>query len=158
MITWNQVKANRYQDSVTLMQVAVRLRALEGIEDASLMMGTGPNKEILEEAGLLTPDGQAAGPNDLIIAMRGTQEAVESAQKQIEDLLKAEIPATTNREQEAPHTMAAGLEALPEANLVLISTPGIYAAAEARKALLMGKHVMIFSDNVSLDDEHALKT
>ena len=30
MITWNQVKANRYQDSVTLMQVAVRLRAALG--------------------------------------------------------------------------------------------------------------------------------
>src|SRR5207248_2177450 len=88
----------------------------------------------------------------------GTQEAVESAQSQIEDLLRAEIPATTEREQDAPHTIATGLAALPEANLVLISTPGLYAAAEARKALLMGRHVMIFSDNVSLDDEEALKT
>src|SRR3954471_3689922 len=113
--TWNQVKANRYQDSVTLMQVAVRLRALDGLEDASLMMGTQPNKEILEEAGLLTPDGQLAGPNDLIVAMRGSQEAVESAQKQIEDLLRAEIPANTAREQDAPHTIAEGLKALPEA-------------------------------------------
>src|SRR5881392_4294513 len=98
MITWNQVKTNRYQDSVTLMQVAVRLRDLDGIEDASLMMGTEPNKEMLGEAGLLTPDGQAAGPNDLIVAMRGTQQAIESAQGQMEDLLRAEIPATTERE------------------------------------------------------------
>ncbi len=158
MITWNQVKTNRYQDSVTLMQTATQLRALGGIEDASLMMGTGPNKEILVEAGLLTPDGQAAGPNDLIVAMRGTQEAVESAQGQVEDLLRAEIPVTTEREQAAPHTIAAGLQTLPEANLALISTPGLYAASEARKALLAGRHVMIFSDNVSLDDELALKT
>ena len=35
--------------------------------------------------------------------------------------------------------------------------PGDCAAAEARKALRAGLHVMIFSDNVSLDDEIALK-
>ncbi|HEX9988186.1 MAG TPA: acyl-CoA synthetase FdrA [Chloroflexia bacterium] len=155
----NIVKPNRYQDSVTLMQVAVRLRDLDGIEDASLMMGTQPNKEMLAEAGLLTPESDAAGPNDLIIAMRGTVEAVEAAaQGQIEDLLRAELPVSAERQASEPHSLSAGLAALPDANLVLISTPGIYAAAEARKALLQGRHVMIFSDNVSVEDEYALKT
>ncbi|HYO49503.1 MAG TPA: acyl-CoA synthetase FdrA [Chloroflexia bacterium] len=158
MRSLNIIKPNRYQDSVTLMQVAVRLRDLDGIEDASLMMGTQPNKAMLAEAGLLTPESDAAGPNDLIIAMRGTDEAVEAAQGQIEDLLRAEIPLSVERRAAEPHSMFAGLAALPDANLVLISTPGIYAAAEARKALLQGRHVMIFSDNVSLEDEHALKT
>jgi FdrA protein len=158
MRSLNIVKPNRYQDSVTLMQVAVRLRDLDGIEDASLTMGTQPNKEMLAEAGLLTPESDAAGPNDLIIAMRGTGEAVEAAQGQLEDLLRAEIPASAERQASEPHSLSAGLAALPDTNLVLISTPGIYAAAEARKALLQGRHVMIFSDNVSLDDEHALKT
>ncbi|HYP40476.1 MAG TPA: acyl-CoA synthetase FdrA [Chloroflexia bacterium] len=158
MRSLNIVKSNRYQDSVTLMQVAVRLRDLAGIEDASLMMGTQPNKEMLAEAGLLTQESDAAGPNDLIIAMRGTEEAVEAAQGQIEDLLRAEIPVSAERQALEPHSLSAGLAALPDANLVLISTPGIYAAVEARKALLQGRHVMIFSDNVSLEDEHALKT
>ena len=49
------------------------------------------------------------------------------------------------------------MTALPGANLALISTPGLYAAAEARKALLAGLHVMIFSDNVSIEDEQSLK-
>ena len=62
MKTVNFVKRNRYQDSVTLMQAAVRLREIEGIEDASLMMGTDPNKEILAEAGLLEDEGSIAGP------------------------------------------------------------------------------------------------
>lgn len=44
-----------------------------------------------------------------------------------------------------------------DATLALISTPGDYAAAEARKALDAGLDVMIFSDNVSVDDEIALK-
>src|SRR6476646_6471581 len=105
---------NRYQDSVTLMQVAVSLRALAGIEDASLMMGTEPNKQILDEAGLLTAPGDAAGPNDLIVALRGEQAALETAQGQIETLLRADLPPDTERGTEAPHTLAAGLVALPE--------------------------------------------
>jgi succinyl-CoA synthetase alpha subunit len=50
-----------------------------------------------------------------------------------------------------------GLEAAPEANLALVSTPGEYAAAEALKALRLGLNVMLFSDNVSGTDEVMLK-
>ena len=57
-------------------------------------------------------------------------QAVEAAQGQIEDVLKGETPANTTSEQEVPHTLAAGLQTLPAANLVLISTPGLYAAAD----------------------------
>jgi succinyl-CoA synthetase alpha subunit len=45
----------------------------------------------------------------------------------------------------------------PAANLALISTPGEYAAAEATKALRLGLNVMLFSDNVPIEDEVALK-
>jgi hypothetical protein len=43
------------------------------------------------------------------------------------------------------------------ANLVLISVPGEFAAAEARRALERGLNVMMFSDNVPVKDEVALK-
>ena len=46
---------------------------------------------------------------------------------------------------------------MPDANLALISVPGDFAAAEARKALRRGLNVMIFSDNVPLAEEVALK-
>src|SRR5690348_16967039 len=65
MITVDLIQPNRYQDSVTLMQVAGQVRALPGVADAALMMGTDPNKEMLRAAGLLTDEGAAAGPNDL---------------------------------------------------------------------------------------------
>ena len=45
----------------------------------------------------------------------------------------------------------------PASNLALISTPGDYAAAEAEKAIRLGLNVMMFSDNVALADEVALK-
>lgn len=157
----NLVKRNRYQDSVTLMQVAVKLREVAGIDEVALMMGTEPNLEIMSEAGLLEDGAGGAGPNDLIVAVRGTGEAVESALSMLDDLLRNEVSTGkgTGRErgEMVPHDISSGLAELPDANLVLISTPGIYAAAEARKALLRGKHVMLFSDNVSIEDEVALK-
>jgi FdrA protein len=153
----NIVKQNRYQDSVTLMQVAVRLRAIMGVEDASLMMGTEPNKEMLAEAGLLAAEGRIAGPNDLIIAVSGTGDALSGIEAELEALLQAEIPSSGERTETTPRTLVSGIAALPGANLALISTPGLYAAAEARKALLASMHAMIFSDNVSIEDEHDLK-
>src|SRR5262249_10703441 len=47
--------------------------------------------------------------------------------------------------------------AMPDANLALISVPGSFAVAEARKALGYGLHAMIFSDNVPIAEEAALK-
>ena len=158
MKTVNFVKRNRYQDSVTLMQAAVRLREVEGINDASLMMGTDPNKEILDEAGLLDGEGRSAGPNDLIVALSGSDDGIQSATDRLEAILSEGVTSSGDkRERREVHSLADGIAEMPAANLVLISTPGIYAAAEARKALMAGRHVMIFSDNVSLEDEIALK-
>ncbi len=175
MKTVNIVQRNRYQDSVTLMQAAVRLREIEGIEDAALMMGTEPNIEILAEASLLAGEGrrtEIAGPNDLIVALRGSDQGITAATSRLEAILSAGGPEPAKqgprpafatggdggrRLERAVHSLADGLAEVPDANLVLISTPGIYAAAEARKALSAGRHVMIFSDNVSLEDEIMLK-
>jgi FdrA protein len=53
--------------------------------------------------------------------------------------------------------MTSALATLHDANLVLISVPGEFAAAEARRALDAGLHVMVFSDNVPLAEEVSLK-
>jgi FdrA protein len=49
------------------------------------------------------------------------------------------------------------MDAMPQANIALISVPGEYAAAEARRALEAGLHALIFSDNVALEEEIELK-
>jgi succinyl-CoA synthetase alpha subunit len=54
-------------------------------------------------------------------------------------------------------TLAAALRAAPDANLALISVPGAWAGAEAERALRAGLHVMLFSDNVPVETEVALK-
>ncbi len=56
-----------------------------------------------------------------------------------------------------PKSLASALAAHPEGNLVVVSVAGRYAAQEARTALSSGRHVLLFSDNVRLEDEIALK-
>src|SRR5262249_14537523 len=56
-----------------------------------------------------------------------------------------------------PRTLRGAVQARADANVALISVPGDHAALEARQALLAGLHVFLFSDNVPLADEIALK-
>ena len=154
----NRVERGRYLDSVALMRVSRRLEALAGVESAALMIGSPSNKELLRTAGLLAEEGEAATPNDLIIALRTGDEtealqAMESAERFLSD--------TQARTFESlPHArgLASALELLSGANLALISVPGEFAAYEARKALGRDLHVLLFSDNVPFEEELALKT
>jgi FdrA protein len=155
--TLNKVEKGVYLDSVALMRVSRRVAALAGVEAASLMIGTPSNRELLRSAGLLAPEGEAAGPNDLVIAVRASSEraAVEALDAAKEFLREK----SSSGEETLPRarTLAGALELLPGANLALISVPGAFAALEARKALERGLNVLVFSDNVPLDDELALK-
>jgi FdrA protein len=155
--TLNRVEKGAYRDSVALMRVSRRVAALAGVEAASLMIGTPSNRELLRGAGLLAAEGEQAGPNDLVIAVRasGAQVAAEALDAAREFLQEKSSPS----EGAAPsaRSLAGALELLPQANLALISVPGEFAALEARKALERGLNVLVFSDNVPLDDELALK-
>ena len=153
----NRVRPAFYLDSVALMRLSAKLNALPGVTDAALMIGTPSNKDILDAAGLLSDDGRHAGPGDLVIALRSVdRKAGAAALKEAEALL--DTPGTEGAVSAwHPRTLAAAADALPGAGLALISVPGPFAAAEARKALAKGLHVLVFSDNVSLDDERALK-
>lgn len=152
----NRVRPDFYLDSVALMRLSRRLAGADGVADAALMIGTPANKAILAEAGLLDAAGEAAGANDLILAIRAESEsAAESALGAAEKGLEAPPGAAATAYR--PKTLAGAHEALPEADLALISVPGAFAAGEARKALAAGLDVMIFSDNVPLQAERALK-
>lgn len=152
---------NLYRDSVTLMQHAAALSRLPRINQASLVMATPANLTLLVEAGLAASD-TAPRPNDVLLAIEATdRDAIAAAAAEAERLLR-EPPSGTRRpdapDTPSPRSLEMGLSTLPGANLALISCPGDYAAAEAEKALRLGLDVMIFSDNVALDDERRLKT
>jgi succinyl-CoA synthetase alpha subunit len=154
----NRVERGRYLDSVALMRVARRVAALAGVEDAALMIGSPSNKDLLRGAGLLAREGDAATPNDLIIALRVADDpAGVHALEHVKELLSEPQSVSTAQSIARARGLAGALELLPQANLALISVPGEFAAYEARKALQRGLHVLLFSDNVPLEDEAALK-
>ena len=164
-ITLNRVRRGFYADSVALMRISRVVASLPGIEEASLMIGTPANRELLEGSGLLAEEGRSAEPDDLVIAVRASDKAAaESALAEAEKRLAGGPEGNPgnpgNPGQSRFSTvrgLASGLAALPGANLALISVPGEFAAAEARRALEHGLHVMMFSDNVPVADEVALK-
>jgi FdrA protein len=138
------------------MQLQRSLAELPGIQDAGVVMGTNANKELLEQSGLLSPEAEAANADDLVIVVRAEDRtAAEAALAQVDELL-ARRRSTIEQEYQ-PKSLAAAADLLPDANWVLISVPGRYAAGVAREALGLGKHVFLYSDNVSLEDEISLK-
>jgi FdrA protein len=151
---------NLYRDSVSLMQLSAALAKLPGVEQASAIMATPANLELLREARLLNGDKLAASPNDLLLALRGKSAAALQAAlaHAVAALDKpAATPLSGGLKREPLRSLQMALGEAPKANLALISVPGDYAAAEAMKALRLGLNVMLFSDNVSGADEVALK-
>ena len=154
----NRVERGRYLDSVALMRVSRKLEALAGVKSAAVMIGSPSNRDLLRGAGLLAAEGEAATPNDLIIAILAHDERSGArAMRQAERLLsETQVPAGPESLTRA-RGLGGGLGLMPQANLALISVPGEFAAHEARRALERGLHVLLFSDNVPLEDEAALK-
>jgi succinyl-CoA synthetase alpha subunit len=151
-------RKNFYKDSVVLMRVAQAVAARDGIARVSLLMGTPANKDILVHAGLLAPEIAQAAPADLMILVEGEQAALAPSLAEIEEQLAGLGSAAAGERSEiAPRSIAMGLAQLAGATLAQISVPGPYAAAEALKALKLGLHVFLFSDNVPLAEELAVK-
>jgi succinyl-CoA synthetase alpha subunit len=153
----NEIRKGFYLDSVALMRLSREIAAAPGILEAALMMGTPSNTAIMRNAGLLEGNVNAQG-NDLILAVKAENE--QAARTALAEALKALDKPKTQSAAGAvwqPRSIGAAVRTTPDANLALISVPGEFAAAEARKALNRGLHVLMFSDNVSIADELSLK-
>ncbi len=156
MIVRSAVRRSAYYDSVALMQAQQALRNLPGIVEAGVVMGTEANLELLRQAGL-DPGGLVTTGDDLVVAVRGDTEAhVETALSSLDALLRAR-PESGDDQVYRPRTIATATRLLAGANLALISVPGRFAAGVAREALQTGLNVMLFSDNVPVEDEIRLK-
>lgn len=156
-VTRVEIRSGAYYDSVVLMQLQRALADLAGILDAGVMMGTDANKDVLAQSGLLAPEAQAAGADDLVIVVRAEDEAAaHAALGRVDELLTARRHGGVEQEYR-PKSLESAAQMLPDAHWVLVSVAGRYAAGVAREALHLGKHVFLFSDNVSVEDEVSLK-
>lgn len=154
-------KKNTYRDSVNLMLLAAQVSSLPGVSDVALLMGTPGNKQRLLAFGFDPKIVENAQPDDLCIGLEVDRaENLQAPLDMIEAFLAGKQSPSGGAGRArgaAPRTLNSAVKAAPNAKLVSISVPGEYAAAEARKALEQGLHVFLFSANVSVDDERALK-
>ena len=152
------IKENSYQDSINLMLLTNSVSTIEGVDQSQVMMGTDANKDIFRSANLLTDKAENATPNDMVIVVETDDESVVDKVVEASDKFLSDLSVKKDSDDvKNVKTWDAALEALPDANMALVSIPGIYAANEIEKALDKNLHVFSFSDNVTIEDEVRLK-
>jgi FdrA protein len=158
MVVKGIIKTGEYYDSVTLMQAVKRLNKFSGVIDNAIVMGTKENKSILESSGLLLDEFKMSRDTDLLIVVKANNpERAEQVLAEVNTVLKSVRKHTDSGSAPLPRNIDAAMKVLPDANLAMISVAGRYAGDVAMKALKNGLHVMLFSDNVPLEQEIALK-
>ncbi len=151
----HELRRGAYYDSVVLMQLQRALLELEGVEDAGVVMATPANLELLGDSGLLVA-GLEPRPEDLLIVVKaGTEVDAQAAIEQVDTILNRRRASAASEYR--PRSLESAVKDLPDAGWVWISVPGRFAASVTRQALALGKHVFLYSDNVTLEDEIELK-
>jgi FdrA protein len=134
------------------------ISTIEGVNKAQIMMGTPANKDIFKTAGLYSEELETAESNDMAIVVDTDDEnKMSEVLEKVEQYLKDQSISNKGNDFETVRTWDRAKKALPDATLALISVPGQYAAEEAEKALDLGLHTFIFSDNMPIEDEVRLK-
>ena len=151
-----ELRSGAYADSVTLLQVSRAVQATPGVVAAQVAMATGLNLEVLEGMGFDVP---ASSPNDMVVALRLDDDAdVATALTAVDAALVPRRPASGDTTVAPARTTGAALRRGGPGAVVLVSVPGASATVEAMDALEAGHDVMVFSDNVPVAEEVALKT
>lgn len=153
-----ELRRGQYHDSVALMRVSRDISDLPGIQTALVAMATELNLAVMADMGFDHAAAALAAPDDLIIAVHAADEdALAAAWETVASALAP--PPTRSTDAFAlpePRTIEAAAD-VARANIAVISVPGQHAFVEAMAALHAGLHVMVFSDNVPVDQEVALK-
>jgi len=155
----HEIRRGAYADSIVLMQLQSSLAKLDDVEDAGVVMATEANLELLAASHLLPSALSGVGPDDLLIVVRaGSDDAAAAALAEIDRLMSRDTgSAGSDGIGFRPRSMRTALEGSPQARWVLVSVPGRYAAQVAREAIRADRHVFVYSDNVTIDEEVELK-
>ena len=150
------VRKNEYQDSVRLMNISRKANAIDGVKKVLVLLGTDGNKKIINDLGLMIDEIKSATPNDLIICVESEAElCADNAVIEIDNLLSK---ATSNESKSAVvNNIDEAVTIMPNANLAFFSVPGQFATLDVVNAIEQNLNVMLFSDNVALEDEVYLK-
>lgn len=154
------IQKNSYQDSIVLMLLTNRLNTLDGVNKASVMMGTPANKDIFKTGGLYTSELEEASSNDMAIVLdiqKTEEQLIQNVLSTIDEFLAEQSKGGNEKGTETVKTWDKAIALGEDAHVAVFSIPGTHAAGEIEHALDEGKHVFCFSDNVALEDEVRLK-
>jgi FdrA protein len=154
------LKSGVYQDSVRLMRLSEELARLPGVRRATVAMGTDANRRNLAESEMLAGPIADARADDLMIAVDAVDDTTaETALARAEELLaQASRPGGATAAGRPPgRSIRSVVTDLGGAEVAVISVAGEFATLEAAHAVEAGLHVLLFSDNVSVEDERDLK-
>lgn len=150
-----EVRRGLYRDSVALMQLSHTVAGLPGVESALIAMATPLNLDLLPGLGFEPVAGTS--PDDLLVAISADDhDALSSALGRLEELFSARESNGHAAAAVAAHTTKSALKR-SGAHLAVVSVPGPHAFVEAMDALEQDADVMLFSDNVPVDQEIRLK-
>lgn len=156
MVVKYDIRKNAYYDSVTLMLISKEIKKMDGVDEVLVGMGTELNKELAGNLDLAGEDVIALSANDFFIAARLEDEGImNSVIDMVEELLTQKKTDAGSDYQ--PVSLDTAISYQPESNMAIISVAGKYAYREVKKCLDNDLHVMLFSDNVSVEDERELK-
>ena len=150
------VRKNEYQDSVRLMNISRKANAIDGVKKVLVLLGTDGNKKIINDLGLMIEEIKSSTPNDLIICVEAeTESSADNAVIEIDNLLSK--PTSKESKSAVVNNIDQAVTTMPNANLAFFSVPGQFATLDVINAIENNLDVMLFSDNVALEDEVHLK-
>ena len=155
-----QITPGAYYDSVSLMIISNAVKKIPGVTEALVGMGTDLNRELnRNNPNLNSPEVEKTTPNDFFVAANVSYEKVweEVLAKVDEKLNEKKEDAASNY---YPATLEGALKVQPNTNMAVISVPGKggHAYNVAKDCLKHYINVMLFSDNVTIEEEYELKS
>jgi len=157
---YKRIKNRFYQDSLKLMRVSAEIKELTGVEKAFAFMATEINKKTRIQESLMDEEVSLAAADDLVLLIECKDDVSGEA---LLDEFERQITSNSasgredsESESSLPVTIEQG-KTLIDANIAVISVPGTYATVQALIALNQNMNVMLFSDNISIEDEVVLK-
>lgn len=149
------IKSNYYKDSITLMSLTNKVNTLEGVIDSTLGMATDMNKEIVKNIGFDESEINKAKSTDMMIALKLEDESyLDKVLSEIENMFI--VKEEDNTSKTYTNTKQA-INENKDINMAVISIPGNHAYLEVKKCLENNINVMLFSDNMSIEEEKKLK-
>ena len=141
------------------MSMSTNANKIDGVAEVIIAMTTEMNKEVMENVGLYNDEIKNAVSSDLVITSKiESGYDIDEVLDEVEEMLFAKKKIDDS--EDAPmiyKTISSAVENNEDANLALISVNGQYVAREAFQALNNDLNVMMFSDNVDIQDEKDLK-